>query len=182
MVVLLFAGCTRATFSPTVTPEPTVVPTITPTETPTATPTRTPTPAPTATPLGWTLQRDPVTGEEYLSPPPDVEAQIREAFEAVLRCDAIQDVPDEVALQYDREAALEKAEQLVSPEIVAFYRGRIIVGLDMFGPENPVRCSSHTACSLAQAKLGSNGAVIYDENTCKSIGASASPCIIPIAI
>jgi hypothetical protein len=145
---------------------------------PTATPTRTPTPGPTATPEGWTLVRDPVTGEQYLSPPPDVEAQVREAFEAVLGCTAIQDTSDEVALQYSREAALERAARLATPKIVEHYRQVIRVMLVTLGPENPVRCSGYAVCSLARAQLGSNGAIIYDGNMCSDIGINSDVCLV----
>ena len=56
-------------------------PPVTPTVTPR--PTVTPTGAPTGTPAGWTVQRD-VAGDEYLAPPPEAEAAIRETFDAAM--------------------------------------------------------------------------------------------------
>lgn len=119
-----------------------------------------------------------LAGRAYLAPPPAVEAQIRAAFNAVLGCALIQDVSDEEAAAYDRDAALESAAQLAAPELMDYYRRMTRIMLANLGPENAVYCQSESLCSVGQAKLGSNGGILYDEEMCAVIGGLDSPCVI----
>ena len=144
------------------------------TSAPTATP---PPPTSEPTPQGWTWQTD-FAGQKYLAPPPEVEQAVREAFNAVLALEVMEDVPDEVAVQYDREAALEKAARLAVPRLAEYYRACNAVVLTTLGPENPVRCQDFSTCTVGRAKLGSNGAVLYDEEGCHTLLNQDAPCVI----
>ena len=142
-------------------------------------PTDTPVPTvvPPPTPRGWTRQTD-FAGQKYLAPPPEVEAEIREAFEAVLMCDVIEDVPDEMAIQYDREAALGAVEQVAVPRLVDWCRQKTRVALVNLGPENPVECDDYTKCTVARAKFGpAAGAILYDDPMCRAVGFDGAPCV-----
>jgi len=128
-------------------------------------PTVTPTPAPTDTPAGWTVQKD-IAGDEYLAPPPEEEAAIREAFEAVSALLAVADVPDDTAMEYDWNEIVAHASEFAESRIVEYYDGYNMFVLVEFGPENPVRCESYDTCTVMRAKMGSSGTVVYDENLC----------------
>ena len=161
---------------PAVTPEPTedmVTEDVTPDPTLEGEPTAAPEPAEEE----WTTQVDPDTGEEYLSPPPEVEAQIREAFASVLATSAIEDVPDEEALKYDREAALERLAQFASPEIVEWRRTHLMppyddeagypgITLTEFEPETPVRCKDYDTCTLKRVAKPSSNVVQFGVEFC----------------
>lgn len=134
----------------------------------------TPRPSLTPTPEGWAVKRDEL-GQEYLAPPPQDERAIREAFEAVLACLFISDRPDAEALQYDREAAIEKAAEVATAEVMAGTRFQpkqkgvnnpfvSLVKDNQLGPENPVRCEDYVTCTIARAKLGTSGAVVWTDN------------------
>jgi hypothetical protein len=130
-------------------------------------------------PEGWSIERDLFTGDNYLAPPPDVEAAVREAFEAVLALEVIEDRSNEEALVYASEhsweASLERIEELASPEIAERYKnpsGLTTVWLGTVSPENPVRCQDYDVCQVARAKLGVNGAIVYDAEVCNQLSTS----------
>ena len=126
--------------------------------------------APTSTPQpttdGWSVKTDPV-GREYLSPPPDVEREIRAAFNALLSCSISPDGSDEEVMQYDRQLVMERAEQLSTSEVFvqqcaelrdgveeeSFYASIYLYG-DEIGPQNPVQCKDRNTCTVARAKKG----------------------------
>ena len=151
-----------------------------PTETPAAAlpATVTPIPVETETPQGWATETDPFTGETYLSPPPEVEEQIRRAFEAVLAAHAIEDVSDQEALAYDRKVVIAGLERFASPEVAAWHRRELTepdgeempaVFLAAFAPPNPVRCENHHVCTVGHVKTGSNGVILFSEEICAQI-------------
>ncbi len=148
---------------------------------PTNTPRPTITPAPptaVSTPEGWIARTDRVDGKKYLAPPLAVEAQIREAFDAVLSCAVITDGPDEEILAYDRQAVLERAKQVAVPEALdadfgepcaeleegqeGAYNFAEVFICDELGPENPVRCADRDTCTLGRAKKKALGVLIFD--------------------
>lgn len=142
----------------------------------------TPTPdrrPPTASPLpgGWTIQKD-LAGQDYLAPPTEVEAQIKEAFGAVLACYYAEDANDAALLrQPDRATLCETARQAA----IAGYADGIdaqvnLREIDTFGPINPPRCADTTSCNIARAKLEVKGAIMYGD-ICGQIG-QASPCVV----
>ena len=157
-----------------------------PTNTPRPTITATPAP-PTAvpTPQGWTARTDPVNGNKYLAPPPAVEAQIREAFDAVLGCYLIvgdAPVADSEVLAEKRRTALERANLLSAIEGWEDTEWELwstqIVPSEHWGPENPVRCDDYDTCTVAQAKTGPlNGLIIYYEEQCQAVELD-TPCLI----
>ncbi len=148
-----------------------------PTNTPRPTITATASPAPPTaipTPEGWIARTDSLSGKKYLAPPLAVEAQIREALDAVLGCGLIEDVSNEQALAYDRDAAFEKATQFTTSEILAYFEPKSADGIARImlvelGPENPVQCSDYDTCTLGRAKVGSNGAIFYSSVVCPDI-------------
>ena len=157
-----------------------------PTNTPRPTITATPAP-PTAvpTPQGWTARTDPVNGNKYLAPPPAVEAQIREAFDAVLGCYLIVgDAPsgNSEALAESRRVVLEKASSLSAIEGWEDIEWELwsvdIVPPEHWGPENPVRCDNYETCTVVQVKMGLwTGFVSYYEEHCQIMGLE-TPCLI----
>ena len=182
-LALMLSGCGNESEAPP-TSTPLVLPTAVTAATPEPTEDATPEPAlegePTAAPEPveeeWTTQVDPDTGEEYLSPPPEVEAQIREAFEAVLACHFIEDMPDEEAVQYDREAILERARPVATPEVIDQFCAGLVLGYEEgmlhtvflsgdLGIENPSRCEDRYICTLKQEVPASerfSGLLIFD--------------------
>jgi hypothetical protein len=152
----------------------------TPTRFTPAPPTPTPTslyPTATPTPEGWMVRVHPVTEEEYLIPPPEDEAVIREAFDAVLSCYCIEDAPDDVVLEeFDRDAVLATVHRLAAPHIADHCRAHQVVALTHLGPEDYVYCTDHSTCYLSRAKLGYLGDIIYDVEACSSLG-EAPPCL-----
>ena len=147
------------------TPEP-----MTPTNTPR--PTATSTPGPTATPkppqAGWTTETD-FDGGEYLSPPPEVEEEIRAAFNAVLICDLIPDEGDVMA--YDRQAVVEQAREVATGSAFGRCEGLVkdydegfnaVFLYTDIGPKNPVRCDDYQTCTLGRVKQGSTGVLVFD--------------------
>ncbi len=156
-----------------ITPRP---PTETPSPTETPRPTDTPTPevALDPTPEGWTMETDLFTGDNYLAPPSEDEAQIRAAFEAVLALVVIEDRSNEEALEYalihSWEDLLDQLELVAVPEIVERYGnldGFAGVWLGSLGSENPVRCESYYRCTVGQVKSKiHSGTIIYDSDAC----------------
>jgi hypothetical protein len=143
---------------------------MTPTNTPR--PTATATPGPTATPeppqAGWTTETD-FDGSEYLSPPADVEEEIRAAFNTVLRCDLAPDEGDVMA--YDRQAVVDRAREVARgsglkeceellPNDNEGFPGVFLY--EEIGPKNPVRCDDYQTCTLGRAKQGSTGVLVFD--------------------
>jgi hypothetical protein len=151
---------------------------MTPTNTPR--PTATSTPGPTATPeppqAGWTTETD-FDGNEYLSPPPDVEEEIRAAFNTVLRCDL---VPDEGnVMDYDRQAVVERAREVARGVPLAICENLLdrednqlsnVFLYEEIGPKNPVRCDDYQTCTLGRAKQGSTGVLVFDFAQCEEAG------------
>jgi hypothetical protein len=160
--------------TPTPTPKPTATPTLTPTPKPTATPTLTPTPLPP----GWRMETDPITGKEYLAPPPEEEKKIREAFNALFTLLAAKDDSDEKLKKFDLEAAKKNLYKYAAKEIadrLAGYINSLCIWKEI-GPENPVRCSDQNTCTVMRAVIEFRGAVTYSADMCRYIGESA-PCV-----
>ncbi len=157
-----------------VTPRP---PTETPSPTETPRPTDTPTPevALDPTPKGWTMETDLFTGDNYLAPPPEDEAQIRAAFEAVLALVVIEDRSNEDALLFDRDAARVYAEELATQEIVEdVWRSTIF--LSTFGPENPVHCDDYARCTVGRVKLeAASGGIVFSTEMCANLNEGIPP-------
>ena len=149
--------------SPTTMPSPTTI-----IPTPTTPILTTPTLAitPTTMLLQWEQRLDDVSGDEYLIPPPDVETAVREAFEAVLSLEVIEDRPNKEALAFDNNAALAWAKMLAAEDVVEHYADLSYVQLGTMGPKNPVQCQDYDTCKIAQAKLGVVAYVIYDSEKC----------------
>ena len=138
------------------------------------TPTSVPSPVPSTRepmPEGWGIERDPFTGDNYLAPSFEVETAVREAFEAVLSLEVIEDRPNEEALTYDRDAALTRAEELATADVVERYRRLTHVELGALGPKNPVQCRDYDVCKIGQAKLGVVAYVAYDPEMCAGLDA-----------
>ena len=159
------------------TPEP-----MTPTNTPR--PTATSTPGPTATPkppqAGWTTETD-FDGGEYLSPPPEVEEEIRAAFNAVLACDLIPDEGDVMA--YDRQAVVEQAREVARGSALTVCENLLgregdrlpsVFLYEDIGPKNPVRCDDYRTCILGRAKQGSTGVLVFDFAQCEDVDGIAT--------
>lgn len=128
-----------------------------------------PKPDPVGTPPpGWGMEVD-ITGDEYLSPSPEDEAAIREAFGVVLALLAAEEAPDEVAMGYEWDEIVARADELAAPEVVDLYRERRIFALTDFAPENPIRCENYETCTAMRVKMGSNGLVAYDEELCMTL-------------
>lgn len=139
------------------------LPTSAPMPTWTPTPTRTPTPTPvppTPTPEGWSRAWDPVTKQEYLVPPPEVEQQIREAFNAVMAFNAVPDGPDENFRNYDLDRLIEELSGYTVPAIAEMFRQKRGLEIRDFAPETPVRCSDYETCTVSQATLEIKGAIV----------------------
>jgi hypothetical protein len=143
---------------------------MTPTNTPR--PTATATPGPTATPeppqAGWTTETD-FDGSEYLSPPPDVEEEIRAAFNTVLACALASDEGN--VMDYDRQAVVERAREVARGSALEECERLLPADRERFsatflyteiGPENPVRCDGYQTCTLGRAKQGSTGVLVFD--------------------
>ncbi len=154
---------TSTSFPPTTMPSPTTI-----IPTPTTPILTTPTLAftPTTTPLQWEQRFDDVSGDEYLIPPPKVETAVREAFQAVLSLEVIEDRSNEDALAFDDDAALARAEALATQDVVEHYAHIGHVQLGTMGPKNPVQCQDYETCKVAQAKLGVVAYVVYDSEKC----------------
>lgn len=155
------------------------LPTSAPVPTWTPTPTRTPTPTPvlpTPTPEGWSRAWDPVTKQEYLVPPPEVEAQIREAFNAVLGYLVVEDADDETLKKYSRP----DIHQYVVSSLLADWTGRLVsVEIRALGPEGPVRCSDYMTCTVSRAALGFAGYVVFVDDQCPSRPRyRPAPCVV----
>jgi len=191
-LILALAACAgqvtyKATLSPevtpTLTPTPTWTPTLVPTPTPTSTPTPTqvPSPTPTPTPGEWKRVKDPITGKEYLAPPPEEEKKIREAFNALFTLMEVKDDSDEKLKKFDLEAAKKNLYKYATKEFADRLAGYINARLiwEEIGPENPVRCSDQNTCTVMRAVIEFRGAVIYSADMCRSAGESA-PCVIRV--
>ena len=152
---------TQALETPTTIPKPT-----TPIQ-PTATLALIPTP----TPIGeWERRIDDLSGASYLAPPPGIEAEIREAFDAVMAVEVITDRSDAEALAYDREAALEKMEALTEPYIAEYFaQQRASILLGELGPENPVTCGNFHRCTVGREHTYARTAIVYDVEMCQEI-------------
>ena len=135
--------------------------------------------APTSTPQpttdGWTTQADPV-GREYLSPPPDVEQEIRAAFNAVLSCIVVPDEGDEKAMEFDRQAVLEQAGELSTSDVFDKQCAELRDGSEEENrfsniflcdesellPQNPVQCKDRDVCTVARAKSETDSVIVFD--------------------
>ncbi len=181
-VVILIAGGVqlyRAQRAPTIVPPPPPEEvTLTPYEPlPSVTPRSQPSPTPTSEGEGWTVEVD-AQGREYLAPPHEDERALREAFEIILRRTHILTAPVETLLAYDRPASIEAARAYVSEA----YEGNLLEDEFVFvdrewGPENPIRCTSHSECEVARAVLYTEAVVIFDEEICVELGRTETPCI-----
>ena len=171
---LAFLGCRHGSEPPTDSTR-TMEPEMTADTTPSGGPGASRTPASTG--HGWTEVLDPLSGEDYLSPPPDDDAAIQAAFNALLACALIKNRSDEEALAYDWESALTEAQPHVERDVLDYFRHLGRVELTELGPLNEPRCESHTSCVVAQAKLGSPGIVIHHVEHCARLGFDA-PCVV----
>ena len=121
----------------------------------------------TPLPAGWTQQTG-LDGKPYLAPPADVQEQILNAFKNVVDCNYAEDAPDNVLLNHpdDKKTFCDRAQQsAVSTVTVSLTNIREITKL---GPVNPIQCQNTNTCTVAQAKLGFFGAVMYDQSSCGS--------------
>ncbi len=123
------------------------------------------------TPEGWTIERDPFTGNDYMAPPAEIEAAVREAFEAVLSLEVIADRSNEEALAFDNNAALARAREFATEQVVESYTHLNFVELGHLGPENPVQCRDYDVCEIIQAKLDVVAYVAYDPEMCTGLDA-----------
>ena len=95
---------------------------------------------------------------------------MREAFEAVLALIVVKDRSNEEALQFDRPAAVERAREFATPEIVEWYGiTRTMTFLSAMSPRGEVRCHSHNVCELSQEVEAAGGSVTYDEQMCQAL-------------
>jgi hypothetical protein len=124
---------------------------------------------------GWRIAQDPFTGDDYLAPPPEVEAAVRAAFQAVLAMEVIEDRPDEEALQFDLGAAYGRLVEMADPRFAEYYQADDMTWLGRLGPENPVRCQDYDRCAVGRAKLGTAGAVIDNPETCAALNEGIPP-------
>ncbi len=86
-----------------------------------------------------------------MSPSPEVEAAVREAFEAVLGLSMISDRSNEDALAFDIEAAAARAREFATEELFESEVDRIdYVQLVSMGPENPVQCRDYETCRISR--------------------------------
>lgn len=151
--------------------------TLPPVATNTPRPTTTPTAGPSPTPEGWTVVVD-GDGSTFLAPPPEDEAAIREAFEAVLGRSRFRGTPEEMAAEYDREAAQAQYEQLFVSASNDLTLVVIAVPDENWGPENPVKCQDFSTCVVAQAKMGpATGMLLFVQEDCQRVGLDA-PCLL----
>lgn len=146
----------------------------------TPTPTRTPTPAPTATPRDWSAVQDPLTRQEFLSPPPDADAAIRQAFNVVMAaCIAVEDAPDDVLRAHDAPALKQNLDRYAAPAAVSYCMQRDNVTIRTLAPEGQVQCTDHENCKIARAALGFQGMILYNAESCGAVGLEA-PCVIRV--
>jgi hypothetical protein len=189
-LILALAACVgqvtyKATLSPEVTPTLTPTPTWTPTPVPTPTPTSTPTPTqvpsptPTPTPGEWKKVKDPITGKEYLAPPPEEEKKIREAFNALMATQVIEDASDEKLKKYDFEGAKKRFARYTTKELADYMAKMTAVDIRPLGVENPVRCTDESHCTLVRAALKFLGTVLYAQDLCSKINQPA-PCVLRV--
>jgi hypothetical protein len=148
------------------------LPTATATEAPTATP------EPTVTPEGWVKDVD-FAGAPYLAPPEDIEEEIRAAFQTVLRCEEFQD-SETVLEDFSRKQVVEAAHEVSAESGLTECRKltqhvesgwNAVFLYDELGPQNPVRCESHTLCHVGRTKKGSTGVLVFDMSAeeCKEV-------------
>jgi hypothetical protein len=189
-LILALAACVgqvtyKATLSPEVTPTLTPTPTWTPTPVPTPTPTLTPTPTqvpsptPTPTPGEWKKVKDPITGKEYLAPPPEEEEKIREAFNALMATQVIEDASDEELKKYDFEGAKKRFAQYTTKELADYIAKMPVISIRPLGVENPVRCTDENHCTLGRAALKFLGAVSYAKDLCSHRN-KPTPCVLRV--
>jgi hypothetical protein len=151
------------------------VPTPTPTSTPT--PTQVPSPTPTPTPGEWKKVKDPITGKEYLAPPPEEEKKIREAFNALMALQGVLDASDEELKKYDLEGAKKRFAQYTTKEIAERWASLDILHIyEKFGVENPIRCSDQEHCTATQDQLNLRGFIFYNAEMCAKAG-QKPPCV-----
>lgn len=164
---------------PTYTPEPTITHTPAP-------------PTATATPEGWERTSDPLVDREYLSPPPSVEEEIREAFWKTVAPEVLKMSGEDIAgmnpeeLAEMREKDLAEMLELCTDE---GWTGRdwdarsstSIVPQEHWGPKNPVRCDDYRTCTFTRAKTGkSTHLIVYDPKSCETADLGKSPCVGPV--
>lgn len=126
-------------------------------------PTRAPTPSPvppTPTPEGWRWAQDPVSKKRYLVPPPEEEAQIREAFNLLLALNVVENQPDEKLRHYDLDALIEKLPQYAAPPIAEMFKQKRGLEIREMAPPSPVRCTDYETCFVGQVALAIKGAII----------------------
>lgn len=134
-----------------------------PTITPYVKPTNTVASTITPLPGGWT-QSKALNGQTVLMPPEDIKASIEEMFDAVVQCNYIEDAPDSelLAAATDKQAACDKAKRLAVTNVALSNVSEIT----QLGPVNPVQCRDLNTCTIARAKNGFFGAVLYDKKAC----------------
>jgi hypothetical protein len=149
--------------------------------TPTHTPKPTPTPTTTPTPLppGWRIETDPITGKPYLAPPPEEEKKIREAFNALMATQVIEDASDEKLKKYDFEGAKKRFAQYTTKELADYIAKMPVISIRPLGVENPVHCTDENHCTLGRAALQFIGAVSYANDLCSHRN-KPTPCVLRV--
>jgi hypothetical protein len=167
--------------TPTLTPTPTWTPTLVPTPTPTLTPTPTqvPSPTPTPTPGEWKKVKDPITGKEYLAPPPEEEKKIREAFNALMAVFVLKNQSDEALKKFDYAGVKKSLYKYATKEIADQLAQSQIAEIRDLGPENPIWCTDTTNCSLLRAAREFYGVIVYLPSKCQEAHMTA-PCIVRV--
>jgi hypothetical protein len=158
-----------------------------PTRTPTVTPrAATPTPGPMNTPEGWAIKTD-VIGQEYLAPPPEIEAAVEEVRDSIVGVGWVQiesaEVPtwDELPTLEDRQALAERANELTAIEGLVWKEGHLceIVPAEHWGLDNPIICDDHDTCYGVWVKQGpAVGMVGYGEEVCQEHAGAPAPCML----
>ncbi len=122
-------------------------------------------------PEGWSIERDPFSGDNYLAPSFEVETAVREAFQAVLSLDVIEDRPNEEALAFDPDTARAQAREFATEDVVARYAHLDFVELGAMGPRNSVQCQDYDTCTVVQVKTAVLAYVGYDPDMCAGLDA-----------
>ena len=141
-------------------------------------PTATALPSPTATPrpAGWQEQRDPRSGEVYLTPPATEEQALRAAFTVLLQRTRVEAADEATLLAYNREASSAQAREYVATDFAWSLLDTPFVFIHTaLGPENPIRCADTMHCRITQAVLGIQAVLIFDPAMCQALG--SAPCL-----
>jgi hypothetical protein len=130
------------------------------------------TPTSVPAPRGWTEAI--FAGTKYLAPPVEVEAQIWEAFGAVLACRVVTDAPDGELLEYDRVSVTREAMQFAPPDVFNYACAGLmesprqegcpvqVAVCAEFGLENPVQCQSRDVCTVVLTRKEATGFLVFD--------------------